>query len=143
MDTIIGKRLVFPGMSGFGESIKKFREKRDWSQQELAERAQVSVTAVSKLERGLHDPSRRTKRRLAEVFGVTVEELETGEETVTLALPRDLYDSIAARAKHEGHPSVVAFLAKVATSKTKRVSRPLPREGGRAEGKAAHAPQQT
>lgn len=132
-----GKRLEFQGMSDSSNPLKILREEKDLSQQELATRAELSVMAISKLERGLHAPASKTRRRLAAALGVSLEDFDRrmaeGADTVNVELPRDVYESIAARAAHEGHASVAAFLAKVATSKTIRVTKP-------AKGESAAAP---
>lgn len=55
--------------------IKKFREERGWSQQELAERAGLSRAGVSAIETGKLVPSTVAALALAKVFGCTVEDL--------------------------------------------------------------------
>jgi transcriptional regulator with XRE-family HTH domain len=124
------KRLGLLEMDSLGQTLKKLREGRRLSQQELANLAGMSAAALSKLERGLHDPSRQTLRGLAEGLKLTVDELEEKlrGETVSVELPKEVYDSIAARAEHEGHASVAAFLAKVATTKTIRIIAPAEAE---------------
>ncbi len=55
--------------------IKKFREERAWSQQELAERAGLSRAGVSAIETGKLVPSTVAALALAKVFGCSVEDL--------------------------------------------------------------------
>jgi len=66
-------------MPHIGENIKRLRESKDLTQQQLAELVQCSVSAVSGWEQGEHTPSRYGKAKLAHVLGVTVKELEKGE----------------------------------------------------------------
>lgn len=62
--------------------IKKFRDERGWSQQELAERAGLSRAGVSAIETGKLVPSTVAALALAKVFGCTVEELfQVGGQT--------------------------------------------------------------
>ena len=56
-------------------NIKKFREERVWSQQELADRAGISRAGVSSIETGKLVPSTVAALALAKVLGCTVEEL--------------------------------------------------------------------
>jgi non-specific serine/threonine protein kinase len=56
---------------GFGTLLRRFRERLDLSQGELAERAGLSVDAISTLERGVRrQPQRETARRLADALGL-------------------------------------------------------------------------
>jgi molybdate-binding protein/DNA-binding XRE family transcriptional regulator len=55
--------------------IRRFREERGWSQQELAERAGLSRAGVSAIETGKLVPSTVAALALAKVFGCRVEEL--------------------------------------------------------------------
>jgi transcriptional regulator with XRE-family HTH domain len=129
-----GKRLESLGMGELNHPLKILREEKDLSQQELATRADLSVMAISKLERGLHAPTSKTRRRLAAALGVSLDEfdrrLADGADTVSVELPRDVYNSILERSRHEGHATVAAFLAKVATTKTIRIIAPAEAESG-------------
>jgi len=51
------------------------RSERGWSQQDLAERLGVSRQTVNAIERERYDPSLTLAFRLAEVFGLTIEDL--------------------------------------------------------------------
>ena len=54
--------------------LRRLRQKRSWSQNDLAQRSGVGVSTIIRLERG--EGSRYvTARKLAEVLGVPVEEL--------------------------------------------------------------------
>jgi putative transcriptional regulator len=55
--------------------LKVLRAERDWSQGELAERLQVSRQSVNAIETGKYDPSLPLAFRIAELFGLTIEEV--------------------------------------------------------------------
>ena len=55
--------------------LKVLRAERDWSQQELAERLQVSRQSVNAIETGKYDPSLPLAFRIAELFGLAIEEV--------------------------------------------------------------------
>jgi transcriptional regulator with XRE-family HTH domain len=102
-------------MPSFGEALRRLRKAARKSQDETGK---VQV------------PRGDTYRAIAIALGLTIQELDAkwDGDTVTLELPRAVYDSIAARAEHEGHPTVAAFLAKVATTKTIRIIAPAEAE---------------
>ena len=56
-------------------SIKKYREAAGMSQEQLAARVDVHQTAVSQWENGETLPRAATLKKLAELFGCTVDEL--------------------------------------------------------------------
>jgi molybdate-binding protein/DNA-binding XRE family transcriptional regulator len=56
-------------------SVRKAREQRGWSQQELADRAGLSRTGISAIEAGRLIPSTAAALGLAAVFGCRVEDL--------------------------------------------------------------------
>jgi len=59
-----------------GRMIKRLRERREWSQPELAKRAKVSQAYLAEIERGTKtNPSLPVLRRLAKALGVPVTEL--------------------------------------------------------------------
>lgn len=63
-----------------GEAISKLRKGKGWTQNELAQKLQVSDKAISKWESGKGDPSIEFFPRLAEVFDVTIDYLMTGKK---------------------------------------------------------------
>ena len=69
----------------FHEKIQELRKQRGLTQEELAESLYVSRTAVSKWESGRGYPNIDSLKALARYFGVTIDELLSGEELVTLA----------------------------------------------------------
>ena len=58
-----------------GSIIKKQRQARDLTQEQLAEYLNVSVSAVSQWESGKTKPLRKIRKLLAQVLGCTVDEL--------------------------------------------------------------------
>ena len=57
--------------------LKVLRAERDWSQQDLAERLEVSRQSVNAIETGKYDPSLPLAFRIAELFGLAIEEIFT------------------------------------------------------------------
>jgi putative transcriptional regulator len=55
--------------------LKVLRAERDWSQQDLADRLQVSRQSVNAIETGRYDPSLPLAFRIAELFELTIEEI--------------------------------------------------------------------
>ena len=62
-----------------GKNVKHFRLRRPFSQAELAEKANISVTFLSNIERGNNYPQAGTLCKLANVLGINVWELFKGE----------------------------------------------------------------
>lgn len=69
--------------------VKRFREERGWSQQELSERSGLSRAGVSAIEVGKLVPSTVAALSLAKVFGCRIEELFQlgGDEEIYWAWP--------------------------------------------------------
>ena len=59
----------------YAESIRAYRLKCRMSQQALADELGVSAVAVSKWERGQTQPGIQALTRMADIFGVTVDDL--------------------------------------------------------------------
>jgi putative transcriptional regulator len=55
--------------------LKVLRAERDWSQGDLAERLQVSRQSVNAIETGKYDPSLPLAFRIADLFGLSIEEI--------------------------------------------------------------------
>ena len=53
--------------------LKVLRAERDWSQQDLAERLQVSRQSVNAIETGKYDPSLPLAFRIARLFELPIE----------------------------------------------------------------------
>ncbi len=55
--------------------LKVLRAERDWSQQDLAERLEVSRQSVNAIETGKYDPSLPLAFRISELFGRPIEDI--------------------------------------------------------------------
>ena len=55
--------------------LKVLRAERDWSQSDLAERLEVSRQSVNAIETGKYDPSLPLAFRIADVFGLPIEQI--------------------------------------------------------------------
>ena len=53
--------------------LKVLRAERDWSQQDLAERLEVSRQSVNAIETGRYDPSLPLAFRIADLFDMSIE----------------------------------------------------------------------
>jgi putative transcriptional regulator len=70
-------------MSGSGDitrdelknKLRVLRAERDWSQGELSVRLGVSRQAINAIETEKHDPSLELAFKMAELFGMTIEEI--------------------------------------------------------------------
>lgn len=56
-------------------NVGELREKRNWSQGDLADRLGVSRQTVNAIERGRYDPSLPLAFRIARLFGKRIEDL--------------------------------------------------------------------
>ena len=59
----------------FAEQMRRFRQGKGLTQQELGEMLGVSTSAVQKWERAQAEPNARTLQRMADIFGVSLDEL--------------------------------------------------------------------
>ncbi|MCP9221954.1 helix-turn-helix transcriptional regulator [Erythrobacter sp. LQ02-29] len=55
--------------------LKVLRAERDWSQQDLADRLEVSRQSVNAIEKGRYDPSLPLAFRIAELFAMPIESI--------------------------------------------------------------------
>jgi transcriptional regulator with XRE-family HTH domain len=62
-------------LRGLGSAVRKLRQEHGWTQEELAEAAELHMTYISDLERGARSPGLSTQQRLATALGVKVWEL--------------------------------------------------------------------
>jgi putative transcriptional regulator len=53
--------------------LRILRAERNWSQQDLAQRLEVSRQSVNAIETGKYDPSLPLAFRIARLFGTTIE----------------------------------------------------------------------
>lgn len=69
----------------FNEKLQALRKQKGLTQEELAEALYVSRTAISKWESGRGYPSIDSLKAIAKFFHITVDELLSGDELLTLA----------------------------------------------------------
>lgn len=69
----------------FNEKIQELRKRKGFTQEELAEVLFVSRTAISKWESGRGYPNIDSLKSIAKFFGVTIDELLSGDELLTIA----------------------------------------------------------
>ena len=69
----------------FHEKLQELRKQKGLTQEELAERLYVSRTAISKWESGRGYPNIDSLKAIAKFFSVTVDELLSPDEVLTLA----------------------------------------------------------
>ena len=55
--------------------LKVLRAERDWSQSDLADQLAVSRQSVNAIETGKYDPSLPLAFRIAELFGLAIEDI--------------------------------------------------------------------
>lgn len=55
--------------------LRVLRAERKWSQQQLADRLEVSRQSVNSIETGKYDPSLPLAFRIADVFGLPIEQI--------------------------------------------------------------------
>lgn len=60
--------------------LRVLRAEREWSQADLAERIAVSRQTVNAVETGRYEPSLGLAFRIAQLFGVTIEEIFEPDE---------------------------------------------------------------
>ena len=61
--------------------LRVLRAERAWSQQDLAERLEVSRQSVNAIETGKYDPSLPLAFRIAELFGLPIEAIFVSPST--------------------------------------------------------------
>ena len=71
----MGNRVVSQRLMEMGERIRNRRQTLRWSQEKLAEMADVSLNTVSRIEGGQSDMSIEVFRRLTQALGMSASEL--------------------------------------------------------------------
>ena len=69
----------------FNEKLQELRKQKELTQEELAEILFVSRTAISKWESGRGYPNIDSLKAIAKFFGVTIDELLSGDDLLTIA----------------------------------------------------------
>lgn len=74
-----------------GKNIKQYRQLKGLSQEELAEKLDVSQQTMSKIERGINFLTSETLEKISNILGVKISELFTFEDDTT---PDEIIDDI-------------------------------------------------
>ena len=69
----------------FHEKLQNLRKQKGLTQEELAEQLYVSRTAISKWESGRGYPNIDSLKAIAKLYGVTIDELLSGDELLNIA----------------------------------------------------------
>ena len=69
----------------FNEKLQQLRSQNNLTQEQLAEQLYVSRTAISKWESGKGYPNIESLKCISKFFSVSIDELLSGEELITLA----------------------------------------------------------
>lgn len=67
-----------------GETIRRLRAARNWTQDELAYKAKITAANISRIETGKHGPSTQLLESLAYVFGMKMYQLVALAENESL-----------------------------------------------------------
>jgi putative transcriptional regulator len=67
--------------------LRVLRAERNWSQLDLAQNLEVSRQSVNAIETGKYDPSLPLAFRIADLFGLPIEEIFLRDRSAPLALP--------------------------------------------------------
>ena len=70
----------------FGNRVKQLRRQRQWTQKELAEKLNLLSSQVNKYESGLNIPSIDKLIQLAQIFGISLDYLLTGNNNPSSSL---------------------------------------------------------
>lgn len=73
----------------FSERLKNEREKKGWSQTDLADKIHVSRQSVSKWETGKNYPSIEIIIELSDLFGITIDEMLRSDKELTEQVIQD------------------------------------------------------
>ena len=67
-----------PLLTALGKNVRGAREKKEMTQEKLAEIAELDPTYISGIERGLRNPGIKNGAKIAKALGITVSELCKG-----------------------------------------------------------------
>ena len=67
--------MLAEGYEKLTADLKVLRAERSWSQQDLADRLEVSRQSVNAIETGRYDPSLPLAFRIADLFDLAIEEI--------------------------------------------------------------------
>ena len=80
------QRIIF---QTFPQTLRRLREKKGWSQGQLAKKVSIDLQNISKYERALVCPPPDMMLQLADLFEVSLDYLMRGEEKVSLEEVKD------------------------------------------------------
>lgn len=80
-------------MMNFGENLQTLRKLKNYSQEDLADKLQVSRQAVSKWESGTGFPETEKLISICDLFDCSMDELVKGKISIDSNLERKVYDS--------------------------------------------------
>ncbi len=69
-------------VSSFGTTVRQLRESQGWSQEVLAERADLNRSYIGELERGQAIPSLLTLKKISNALGVSLSNLLAHTERI-------------------------------------------------------------
>lgn len=70
----VAKRAIDERCKIIGENIRKHRENKGWTQENLAERADIHVSYIGQIERGLRYPSLKVLFKIADALTINLED---------------------------------------------------------------------
>lgn len=76
---MLGNQIVSRELMDMGNRVREYRNKRHWSQEKLAEEADISLNTVSRIEGGQTRMSIEVFKRLVQALGINAEFLLFGE----------------------------------------------------------------
>lgn len=71
----MSKRVIDERCKTIGQNIRRYREEKVWTQEELAEKANVHVSYIGQIERGLRYPSLKVLFKIADVLMIELEDI--------------------------------------------------------------------
>ena len=78
-------------LKNIGKQIKNVRKKKEWSQEDLARKADIPLSTIAKIEVGIiKNPSIEKIAKIASALGVSVDELLNIKQTKTYGSNKNL-----------------------------------------------------
>jgi transcriptional regulator with XRE-family HTH domain len=74
------RKTKAPELLRFGDNVRKLREQREWTQEQLAEKSDLDQTFISGIERGTRNPTIITITKLSKALKTSVSSLCEGIE---------------------------------------------------------------
>ena len=98
----------------FGRRVKNLRGIKEWTQEELAEKMDISLNYLSSIERGQENPTFDMLIKLSEALGVEMRELFDIEHEVTPERLRKMLNKLAGEVNEDKLKIAVRILEVVA-----------------------------